>query len=97
MKSSIILIEWFKQETRRVYALMAESDEDREISELVEVIRRKGERITVRDLMRTVLKFKKSEMAEEALNQLKKEGYGEWKVIHTKNKQRREFVLIDTH
>jgi len=97
MQSAITLIEWFKNETRRVYALLAETDEDRELRELVELIRRKGGRITVRKLMRSVFKFKKSDEAEEALNELKEAGFGKWKTVSTKTKKRREFVLIDTH
>jgi hypothetical protein len=55
---------WFCQETERVYGVLAESDQERDQRILVELIRRNGDAITVRQLQQTGRRWRGS--AEEA-------------------------------
>ena len=73
------LVEWFKYETRRVYALLSESEEDREIRKVVQAARENGGSATARDLQRkSPSEWPTSEEAEQALERAKQAGKGEW-------------------
>jgi len=50
MAAGIALVTWFKGEARRVYALLGESDEDRERRRLVEWLERRGGSATPREV-----------------------------------------------
>ena len=52
MAAGIRLATWFKGEARRVYALLGESDDDRDRRRLVEWIGRKGGSATPREVQR---------------------------------------------
>jgi hypothetical protein len=83
IRAGIMLADWFGNEARRVYALLAESEADREDRELVELIRRKGGSVTPRDLMRACRLFVTSADAEAALDVLVKAGRGQWQNVPT--------------
>jgi hypothetical protein len=69
------LSRWFGREAERVYAMLGESDEQRERRELVELIERRGGTITVRELMRSSRRYRDSaETAEAALQSLVRDG-----------------------
>ena len=93
MTAAIELSDWFGVEAKRVYGLFVETAEDRERRKLVELIRRKGGRLTARELQQGCRLFKKSVDAETALDGLVGSGWGKWEVVPTATKQRREFVL----
>ena len=78
IKAGIELADWFGNEAKRVYEVMAESDADRERRELVELVRRKGGAITTRELMRSSRRYPVSDDAEAALDSLAKAGFGRW-------------------
>jgi hypothetical protein len=78
MEAGISLAKWFGTEARRVYAILGESDEERDQRRLVELIQRKGGSATVRDLMRSARMFLDADVAEQALNELVKAGHGHW-------------------
>lgn len=94
MRSAIGLAEWFGGEAKRVYAVLAECEADREGRELVELIQRKGGEVTARDLMRSSRKFTTSADAETALNVLAKAGRGRWEIADTATNQKRVFRLL---
>ena len=50
MRIGIELVEWFKNETKRTYAILGESDDDHERRKLVEWIAGKGGAVTAREL-----------------------------------------------
>ncbi len=50
--AGVALVRWFGNETKRVYAILGESDEGRESRRLVDWIRAKGGTVTLRDLTR---------------------------------------------
>jgi hypothetical protein len=78
MRAAIRLTEWFKAETRRVYALLAESDEDRDRRRLIEWIERHNSKVTEGDVQAGCRWLRAAGAAEAALNQLAKAGIGYW-------------------
>jgi len=76
MQAGITLTEWFKNETRRVYRMLSETDEEREQRELLDLVHRKGGEITPRDLQRVSRRYRYN--PELALDHLVKAGYGFW-------------------
>jgi hypothetical protein len=76
------LVEWQKHETRRVYALLAESEIDRAIRQaddrLATFVDAHGGTVTVRDVIAGVRSIRGADAAEEALQRLVDAGRGEW-------------------
>jgi len=67
MSSGIVLTRWFCREALRVYEMFGETDEERERRELVELVRRKGGRVTARDVMRSTRRYPTADDAIGAL------------------------------
>lgn len=83
LSTSIDLTEWFAHEARRVYSALAESDEEREIRQLVDLIGRRGGRITVRALQHASRRYRDSaEEAEAQLRALVKAGLANVETVH---------------
>jgi Protein of unknown function (DUF3987) len=78
MNAGIVLAKWFKHEARRVYAMLDESDAERDHRRLEEWIGRKGETVTVREVQQGCRWLKEPGAAEAALNELAKGGRGTW-------------------
>jgi hypothetical protein len=78
MKAGIVLAQWFKAEARRVYALLSESGDDRELRQLIEWIERKGGSVTAREVQQGHRHYHTAQDAETALEELAKAGCGEW-------------------
>lgn len=72
--AGVELSQWFGQEARRVYSVLAETSEERAQRQLLDLIQRKGGQITVRELMRANRQFKDVVQAEEQLQQLVQRG-----------------------
>lgn len=81
MSAGIELARWFSAEARRVYAVLNETDEQREMRQLVEHIERKGGRLTVRELCRSSRRYSTAESAEAALKELAAVGIGRWNLL----------------
>jgi hypothetical protein len=99
MLNAITLSDWFGGEARRVYGRFAESEADRQVRELCELIRGKGGSISVRDLMRSSRRYSTAEAAEGALARLAQRGGGRWKPVppgSTGGQPTRVFHLVDT-
>lgn len=77
--AAIELTDWFGNEAQRVYGMFCEDEAERQQRELVELIKRKGGEVTLRDLMRSSQKWPSSAKAEAALFELVKGGLGKWK------------------
>ncbi len=77
--AGVVLARWFGDEARRVYAILSESDDDRETRRLVEWIGRKGGTVTARDLTHGIRAYRgDSDAAERALSALAEAGIGRW-------------------
>ena len=98
ISAGIRLTEWFKYETRRVYAMLAEPDESREQRRLVEWIGRKGGSVTAREVQQGQRWIETSDQATEELTKLVKAGHGEWEPTPPgqRGQPTRRFVLAST-
>lgn len=77
--AGVALARWFGHEARRVYAILSESNEDRETRRLVEWIERRGGTATVRDLTRGPREYRGDpERASKALGKLVVARIAEW-------------------
>lgn len=77
--AGVVLARWFGDEARRVYAILSESDDDRETRRLMEWIDRKGGTVTARDLTHGVWAYRGDpDAAERALSALVEAGIGRW-------------------
>ncbi len=81
MQNAIDLTNWFKHETRRVYAMLGESKEEHESRQLIEWIQSKGGTITARELQQGRREIKTSADAEKLLASLVTNGYGKWETV----------------
>ncbi len=82
IKAGVMIARWFGAEARRIYAVMNEAEEDRDQRRLLELVRSKGGRITVRELMRTGRRFQgPSDVAKSALRELVDMGWGRWEHV----------------
>ena len=79
IEGGIAIADWFKQEVRRVYIRLQETETERNARELVEYIERRGGRVTPRDLMRHGPCCKKAGEARALLDGLARDGWGEWR------------------
>lgn len=78
MRRGIELAKWFRSEAERVYLRLAESDEDREARQLLDLIRRKGGTISGRELVQSSRAFRSVAEAESALCRLVDARHGSW-------------------
>jgi hypothetical protein len=77
--SGVAIARWFADEAGRVYQALGETDEDRQLRRVVELIERKGGSISARQLRQSMREFRDStEAAEAALDTLAKAGLGSW-------------------
>ncbi len=77
--AGVALARWFGNEARRVYAILGESDDDRESRRLVEWIERKGGSVTARDLTHGQRAYRGDpDKAERDLTALVDAGIGCW-------------------
>lgn len=79
MEAGIALTKWFKHEARRTYALLDETDEERDERRLAEWITRKGGSATVREIQAGCRWLRPAGMADAALEALAKSGRGCWR------------------
>jgi hypothetical protein len=78
MTAGITLAKWFKHEARRVYAMLDESETERDQRRLVDWIGRKGGTVTAREVQQGCRWLKEPGKAEESLEELVKAGRGCW-------------------
>lgn len=80
MESGIQLATWFKGEVQRVYAMLRESEAERNRRKLIEWIEAKGTKVTARYVQANYRPLKPPGMAEKELAELVKDGLGRWNV-----------------
>jgi hypothetical protein len=77
--AGVVLVRWFGNEARRIYAMLSEGDADRESRLLVEWIERRGGVVTVRDVTHGIRAYRNDpDTAEHALSALVEAGVGRW-------------------
>ena len=86
MEAGLRLVTWFKHETRRVYSLLSESDEERSRRRLAEWISQRGGVVTAREVQQNYRALRASGAAEAALQDLVGAGIGIWTSVHTTKK-----------
>jgi hypothetical protein len=91
MTRAIVLAEWFTNEAKRVYCLLADEDSEEDILARIE---RNGS-VTPRELMRwSRAQFRTVALAESFLESLVHEGVGRWEWRHTRGRPSRAFTLL---
>jgi hypothetical protein len=84
IEAGVALTTWFAHETERVYSALGIAPAAPSLPSLEEIIRRRGGRISVRELMQASRRYRGSaEMARAALEQLAEMGLGRWVQPHT--------------
>lgn len=79
IRRAIAVVEWFKGEARRVYAILGETEEDRARRQLIEWIERRGGAVTVRELTHGLQQYRgRADAAKADLDALAKAGCGAW-------------------
>src|SRR5262249_29981711 len=79
VEAGAALCRWFAHETRRIYALLSESEEQCEARRLFDFIQARGGTIPVRNLMRSnCRRYPDAEAAEAALTALVVAGLARW-------------------
>jgi hypothetical protein len=98
MAAGIALAEWFGHEAKRVYSMLAESQEDRHARELAAWIEQRGGKVTVRDLTHGLRRYRaNAEQAESDLESLAAAKLGRWETPRQNPKggrQPRVFHLV---
>jgi hypothetical protein len=77
MENALEIIAWFKQETRRVYAMFTESKETQQLRELAEWIGTRGGCLSLREIQAGRRELKTADETEAAVNRLVDSGFGE--------------------
>ena len=91
MLNAIELTEWFKREAKRVNRLfgseggIVETPQQQQQKRLIRLIRRKGGRVKPRDIQQGIKDIPTATQAESELNELVKDGVGEWVNSETGN------------
>ena len=71
------LVRWFAGQVERVYAMLSESEVDRQIRQFIEMVQGRGGLISVRDYRRTSRRFTSNpKLARQELHDLAVMGYG---------------------
>ena len=79
VNAGVTMARWFAHEAERVCAVLHETNEDKESRQIIELVVRKGGRITATELRQSMRRFRDStEEAEQALDELVKAGIGTW-------------------
>lgn len=81
VRAGVALVDWFAHEEERIYSVLNESEAERERRGVVEYIRKQGGRVSARELMRCGPRFKTTDEAREALDNLAEDGLGEWMTL----------------
>jgi hypothetical protein len=97
ISAAATIIQWFGHEIKRIYGMLDEDEEEQDQRRLLELIEKKGGKITVRQLQRASRHYRESaEVAESALQELADIEWGRWESVPAGpdgGKPTRRFVL----
>lgn len=94
IKSVISLVSWFKNETKRIYGLMTESENIQDSRKVMNWIEQKGGAATIRYVTRVGLCGGNSERLNKAFTTLIQSGIGSWQNVKPKPRGGRETKLF---
>jgi len=77
VQAGIAIVEWAKNETRRIYCMLAEDEEQQAMREVLELVERRGGTVTARELQQT-WHCATAQEAEEILHNMVAAGMGCW-------------------
>jgi hypothetical protein len=80
IRIGVQLADWFGHEGLRIYRILGECEEDRELRELADLVQSKGGSMSPRELMRCRRQYDSAQGAEAALDGLAKARWGQWVV-----------------
>lgn len=89
VERAIQISEWSLSEAHRIYRLLTEPDEVRNLRQMASWLKHQGGRMTARDVARNRRDIETTEQAELVLIRLVSAGFGDWQPVH----KSREFVL----
>ncbi|MEX2310131.1 MAG: DUF3987 domain-containing protein [Pirellulales bacterium] len=81
LTEAIELVEWFKSEATKVYALLKETPAETERRSLVELIHRNHGNVTARELMRKSSRYNTEQKATAALTDLAQHKLAKWRTV----------------
>ena len=96
LQVGIDLVEWFKHETKRVYAMLSMDETQQEDQRVIDWINKQGGAVSVREFSRGLARYNNSTRAQQKLNELEKAGYG-WFQGRPPRGKTQEFVLFDEY
>ncbi|ADG66832.1 P4 alpha zinc-binding domain protein [Planctopirus limnophila DSM 3776] len=91
--AAVRLVEWFGNETRRVYATLRETEGQAEMRDFLDWLVQRGGEITPRELVQSRRQFKDVSEARTYLSGLEALGYGSWREACSGGRPKRTFVL----
>ena len=97
MTSGITLATWFKDETLRVYRLLTESQDSRDLRQAAEWIQQRGGTVRARDLVSGRKGIESTEQADDLLQRLVDNDFGSWSPVPSTERggrPTREFTLF---
>ncbi len=83
MSAGVTLATWFKNETERVYRLLTEPKNDRDLRQAAHWIEQQGGTVRTRDLVSGRRDITDSEEADSLLQRLVNAGFGSWKRVQS--------------
>jgi hypothetical protein len=84
VKAGATLARWFGNEAHRIYSTLSETPAERDVRQLIEWLQQRGGSVTARDLQRSnARKYPSSKAANAALEELVKNGLGQWEQTST--------------
>ena len=97
LRAAVRLVEWFGGEARRVYTALTAPEVRDPTTRTLDLIRRKGGRVTAREFQQSDRRFRNDAAGAEAeLERMIQLGYGDWEQVPTTRKRGRPtdvFVL----
>ena len=95
MRRGIELARWFNRETQRVYATLREGLIVSVEEDLILSLRRRGGRISVRELQRSSRRYRSAREAEAVLQKLADHGLGRWTTPRTSSRGGRPSRVLE--
>jgi len=80
MRRALAMTDWFKQETRRIYAFLEETEDQARLRRTVELVQRLGGRATARDIQRRI-RGATADDARNLLEEVRRDGLGTWEEV----------------